>query len=145
MPRCTPQWYYINDGNGNLIFYQGADPEGIPCGLGLVANEGNYGTVWIYCANDRNMDLFIAKCSGGDTEAKINKLHRNNDDGTFTNVATDTNVNLTDPVQSWSSAWGNYDNDGDRDGYIGGSSTTDGGAQNICATMETELSQTCKA
>ncbi|MFC4634926.1 FG-GAP-like repeat-containing protein [Dokdonia ponticola] len=121
-----PNVYYINDGNGNLTFYQGADPDGIPSGLGLVANGGNYGTVWIDYDNDRDMDLFIAKCRGGDTEAKINELHRNNGDGTYTNIAADPDVNLADPVQTWSSAWGDYDNDGDMDGYIGASSTADG-------------------
>lgn len=121
-----PNVYYINDGNGNLQFYQGADPDGIPSGLGLVANGGNYGTVWIDYDNDRDMDLFIAKCRGGNTTAKINELHRNNGDGTYTNVAGDSGVNLADPVQTWSSAWGDYDNDGDMDGYIGASSTSDG-------------------
>lgn len=121
-----PNVYYINDGNGNLEYFQGADPDGIPSGLGLVANGGNYGTVWIDYDNDRDMDLFIAKCRGGNTEAKINELHRNNGDGTFTNVAGDAGVNLADPVQTWSSAWGDYDNDGDMDGYIGASSTADG-------------------
>ncbi|WP_299215179.1 FG-GAP-like repeat-containing protein [uncultured Dokdonia sp.] len=121
-----PNVYYINDGDGNLTFYQGADPDGIPSGLGLVSNGGNYGTVWIDYDNDRDMDLFIAKCRGGDTQAKINELHRNNGDGTYTNVAGDTGVNLADPVQTWSSAWGDYDNDGDMDGYIGASSTSDG-------------------
>lgn len=121
-----PNVYYINDGNGDLEYFQGADPDGIPSGLGLVANGGNYGTVWIDYDNDRDMDLFIAKCRGGATEAKINELHRNNGDGTYTNVAGDTGVNLADPVQTWSSAWGDYDNDGDMDGYIGASSTSDG-------------------
>lgn len=121
-----PNVYYINDGDGNLTFYQGADPDGIPSGLGLVSNGGNYGTVWIDYDNDRDMDLFIAKCRGGNTQAKINELHRNNGDGTYTNVAADPDVNLADPVQTWSSAWGDYDNDGDMDGYIGASSTADG-------------------
>ena len=121
-----PNVYYINDGNGNLQFYQGADADGIPSGLGLDENGGNYGTVWIDYDNDRDMDLFIAKCRGGNTTAKINELHRNNGDGTYTNVAGDAGVNLADPVQTWSSAWGDYDNDGDMDGYIGASSTADG-------------------
>lgn len=122
----APNVYYINDGEGNLTFYQGADPDGIPSGLGLVTNGGNYGTVWIDYDNDRDMDLFIAKCRGGNTDAKINELHRNNGDGTYTNVAPNSGVNLADPVQTWSSAWGDYDNDGDMDGYIGASSTSDG-------------------
>ncbi|WP_299767584.1 FG-GAP-like repeat-containing protein [uncultured Dokdonia sp.] len=122
----APNVYYINDGEGNLTFYQGADPDGIPSGLGLVSNGGNYGTVWIDYDNDRDMDLFIAKCRGGNTDAKINELHRNNGDNTYTNVAPDSGVDLADPLQTWSSAWGDYDNDGDMDGYIGASSTSDG-------------------
>ncbi|MEN8815899.1 MAG: FG-GAP-like repeat-containing protein [Nonlabens sp.] len=123
----APNVYYINDGNGNLNFYQGADPNGVPSGLGLVANGGNYGTIWIDYDNDRDMDLFIAKCRGGSSSAKINELHRNNGDGTFTNVAALPGVNLADPIQTWSTAWGDYDNDGDMDVFIGASSLSDGG------------------
>lgn len=123
----APNVYYINDGNGNLNFYQGADPNGVPSGLGLVSNGGNYGTIWIDYDNDRDMDLFIAKCRGGNTSAKINELHRNNGDGTFTNVAAMPGVNLADPIQTWSAAWGDYDNDGDMDVFIGASSFADGG------------------
>lgn len=123
----APNVYYINDGNGNLNFFQGADPNGVPSGLGLVTNGGNYGTIWIDYDNDRDMDLFIAKCRGGSSSAKINELHRNNGDGTFTNVASMPGVNLADPIQTWSTAWGDYDNDGDMDVFIGASSFSDGG------------------
>ena len=122
-----PNVYYINDGNGNLQFYQGADPSGVPSGLGLVPNGGNYGTIWIDYDNDRDMDLFISKCRGGSSNAKINELHRNNGDGTFTNVAGDAGVNLADPIQTWSSAWADFDKDGDLDIFIGVSSYSDGG------------------
>jgi hypothetical protein len=123
----APNVYYLNDGNGNLNFHQGSDAAGVPTGLGLVANGGNYGTVWIDYDNDRDMDLFIAKCRGGSTNAKINELHRNNGDGTFTNVAAMPGVNLADPIQTWSTAWADYDNDGDMDLFIGASSFSNGG------------------
>ncbi|MFT6095953.1 MAG: hypothetical protein ACJAVQ_000854, partial [Nonlabens sp.] len=123
----APNVYYLNDGNGNLNFHQGSDANGVPTGLGLVANGGNYGTVWIDYDNDRDMDLFIAKCRGGSTNAKINELHRNNGDGTFTNVAAMPGVNLADPIQTWSTAWADYDNDGDMDLFIGASSFSNGG------------------
>lgn len=112
-----PNVYYINDGNGNLTFNQG--------GLGDTVNGGNYGSIWIDYDNDRDMDLFIAKCRGGNSGANINQLHENDGSGNFTEVSTA--MNLADPVQTWSSAWGDFDNDGDMDAFIGASSFTNGG------------------
>lgn len=112
-----PNVYYINDGEGNLSFNQG--------GLGDVENGGNYGSIWVDYDNDGDNDMFIAKCRGGNSPAKINELHRNNGDGTYTEVGEE--LALNDPVQTWSSAWGDFDNDGDFDIFIGASSFTDGG------------------
>jgi hypothetical protein len=112
-----PNVYYINDGNGNLTFNQG--------GLGDTVNGGNYGSIWIDYDNDRDMDLFIAKCRGGNSGANINQLHENDGSGNFTEISTA--MNLADPVQTWSSAWGDFDNDGDMDAFIGASSFTNGG------------------
>ena len=119
-----PNVYFINDGSGNLSFYQGAGGP-ISSGLGLHPDGGNYGTVWIDYDNDRDMDLFIAKCRGGSGNTnKINEIWRNNGNNTFTEVGSA--ANLDDPVQTWSSAWADYDNDGDMDAYIGASSNSDG-------------------
>jgi PKD repeat protein len=112
----APNVYYMNDGSGNLTFNQG--------GIGDHPNGGNYGSIWIDYNNDGLSDLFIAKCRGGENTAKINELHRNNGDGTFTNVSVASN--LADPVQTWSSAWNDFDNDGDMDVVIGASSFSDG-------------------
>src|SRR5690606_3291366 len=70
-------------------------------------------------------DWFISKCRGGNTGANINELHRNNGDGTFTNVAPD--IDMDDPIQTWSSAIGDFDNDGFMDILIGASSFANGG------------------
>src|SRR5690606_24641748 len=122
-----PNVYYINDGAGNLTFHQGANASGVPSGLGLHPDGGNYGTIWIDFDNDHDSDLFIAKCRGGGSTAKINELWRNNGDGTFTNIAGDTGVNMADAIQTWSSAWGDFNNDGFMDGFIGVNSFADGG------------------
>ncbi|MBT8288821.1 MAG: T9SS type A sorting domain-containing protein [Flavobacteriaceae bacterium] len=136
----APNVYYINDGSGNLTFYQGASTA-VPKGLGTHTSGGNYGTVWVDYDNDRDMDLFIAKCRGGDVTHKWNELWQNDGSGTYTNVADgsgyysttfpaeghNNSSNLGDPVQTWSSAWADFDNDGDMDVYVGASSSSDGG------------------
>ena len=109
----APNVYYLNDGTGNLSFNQG--------GLGDYSSGGNYGSIWIDYDNDGDLDMFIAKC-GGETERRKNQMHRNNGDGTFTEVAA--SLRLDDPMQTWSSAWGDFDNDGDMDLFVGASTGT---------------------
>lgn len=108
-----PNVYYINDGNGDFIFNQG--------GLGDYPSGGNYGSIWIDYNNDHNIDLFIAKC-GGEPARRTNQMHTNNGDGTYTENAAA--IGLDDPMQTWSSAWADYDNDGDMDVFVGASSGT---------------------
>lgn len=102
-------WYESN-GNGTFVHHQG----------GLGPNGGNYGSVWIDYDNDCDIDLFIAKC-GSDA---IDQLHRNDGSGSFTSVGATAGVN--DGSQTWSSAWADYDNDGDMDLFIGASSGSSG-------------------
>ncbi len=111
-----PNVYYMNDGSGNLTFNQG--------GLGDIAGGGNYGSIWIDYDNDRDMDMFIAKCRGGSSTININEMHENDGTGSFTEVASA--LGLADPIQTWSSAWGDFDNDGDMDVFVGASSTANG-------------------
>jgi len=113
----APNVYYINDGNNNFIFNQG--------GLGDTPDGGNYGSIWVDYDSDGDQDLFIAKCRGGNSDANINQLHINNGDGTYTEIGEE--VNLADNVQTWSSAWGDFDNDGDMDVFVGASSLFNGG------------------
>jgi hypothetical protein len=120
-----PNVYFINDGttSAGLTYYQGPSAV-LPNGIGTHPNGGNYGTVWVDYDNDRDVDMFIAKCRGGNVTHKINELWRNDGNGSYVNVAT--SANLADPVQTWSSAWADFDNDGDMDAYIGASSSSDG-------------------
>ena len=108
----APNVYYMNDGEGNLSFNQG--------GLSDVPDGGNYGSIWVDYNNDGLVDLFIAKCRGGVSAANYNQLFRNDGDGNFTDVSEE--AGLYDPVQTWSSAWGDFDNDGWMDVLVGGSS-----------------------
>lgn len=95
--------YFLNDGAGNFSYHQG----------GLGEDCGNYGSVWTDIDNDHDLDLFVAKC-GCDP---VDICYRNNGDGTFTNVAAP--LGFGDSQQSWSSAWADFDNDGDLDVLIG--------------------------
>jgi ASPIC and UnbV/FG-GAP-like repeat len=96
---------FLNDGNGGFVFEQGGYGE--TC--------GNYGSLWLDYDNDGDIDLFLSKC-GCDP---VDKLMRNNGDGTFTDVAPA--LGLNDNHGSWSTACGDYDNDGDMD-LLGGES-----------------------
>lgn len=103
----APSVYYMNE-NNLPVYYQG--------GLGDHPTGGHYGSLWVDYNNDGLMDLFIAKC-GSTEDKRINELHRNNGDGTFTNVAVE--ANLDSSSENWSSAWGDFNNDGWMDLFNG--------------------------
>lgn len=114
-----PNVYFINDGTGNLTYYQSDVTPGAPYSLGNYPSGGDYGSIWIDYNNDGNIDLFIAKC-GGSVDRRTNMMLTNNGDGTYSENAAA--IGLADPMQTWSSTWGDFDNDGDMDVFVGASS-----------------------
>ena len=113
----APNRYYMNDGV-NLNHIQG--------GIGDFASGGNYASNWFDYDNDGDIDMYLAKCGqgGSGTGGNIDQLHRNNGNGTFTNVATE--ANMANPEQTWSGACGDFNNDGWMDVIVGVNSASNG-------------------
>jgi hypothetical protein len=107
-----PNVYYLNDGAGNWTYYQSGTTPGAYM-LGITASGGNYASLWTDFDNDGDRDMFISKCSGPPCE-----LHRNDGNGVFTDISAQAQINVQ-PIQSWSSAIADFDNDGDMDIMIG--------------------------
>lgn len=110
---------YMNDGAGNLqvssyvnfavnpgIFY-GNDP----------ADSGNYGSAWIDFDNDGDLDLYVAHCRQSTSSPtdlrRINRLFVNDGTNHYTEQATAFGIDVG--WQTWTSSFGDIDNDGDLD------------------------------
>ncbi|OYQ41977.1 hypothetical protein CHU92_04240 [Flavobacterium cyanobacteriorum] len=107
-----PNVYYLNDGAGNFTYYQSGITPGA-YNLGIIPSGGNYASLWTDFDNDGDVDMFVSKCSGPPCE-----LHRNDGPAGYTDISATAGINVT-PVQSWSSAIADFDNDGDMDILVG--------------------------
>lgn len=96
--------YYFSDGQGGFTEASGE----------LSQTSGNYGSIWIDFDNDGDVDMFNTKCGGG---GGIDALFRNDGNGQFTDVAPE--MGFADAHSAWSTAWGDFDNDGDMDAFVG--------------------------
>lgn len=109
----APNVYYLNDGSNNLTYYQSSVTPGA---MNIGSGGGNYSTLFTDFDNDGDADIFISKCSGPPCE-----LHRNDGNGNYTDISIVAQINIT-PIQTWSSAVADFDNDGDMDIIITASS-----------------------
>jgi len=95
---------YKNLGSGN---FERIDSGAIFLDVGILSRGVN----WIDIDVDGKLDLFIANESGS-----TNYMYKNNGNGYFTKI---TGVSpTTSGGVSWSSSWGDYDNDGDFDLFV---------------------------
>lgn len=80
-------------------------------------NSGNYGSVWTDFDNDRDLDLYIAKCRQGvnnvDDPRRINALFVNDGQNNYSEQAGKHGLKIQ--WQSWTSDFQDIDNDGDMD------------------------------
>lgn len=104
---------YLNDGAGGLT----ESFTTINFDVTSTDDSGNYGSVWTDFDNDGDLDLYIAKCRQGVTSPtdgrRINVLFVNDGNNNFTEAAATYGINVG--WQSWTSSFGDIDNDADLD------------------------------
>jgi len=108
---------YMNDGTGNFS----KDNSMFDFVTSPVSDgSGNYGSIWADIDGDDDLDLYIAKCRGFSNSTtdprRINQLHINNGDGTFTDQAPA--FGLASGEQTWAADFADADNDGDLDCFM---------------------------
>ncbi|MFI5454440.1 MAG: FG-GAP-like repeat-containing protein [Isosphaerales bacterium] len=109
--QVTPQnlcRLYHNRGDGTF--------ENVAEKAGVLNARFAKGVAWGDYDNDGDLDLYVSNMKGP------NRLYRNEGDGTFTDVAPDLGV--TEPINSFSCWFWDYDNDGRLDLFVAGFSAT---------------------
>lgn len=96
-------------GQNNALYENQGDGTFLPVTQGIVVSEGgnSHGSAWADFDNDGDLDLFVTN-----DQMTPNCLYTNNGDGTF---SKGQNVINSDLANSFGTAWGDPDNDGDLD------------------------------
>ena len=114
---------YDNDGfidlykmrmqQSNMLYHnlEGEDFEDVTSIAGVGHAGTGEGTSWCDYDDDGDLDIYATNASG------YNLLYRNNGDGTFSECSD--SAGIRDYGASYGCAWGDYDNDGDFDLYVG--------------------------
>ena len=90
---------------------------------GLLGLYGGLNLIQADYDNDGNVDLLVLRGAWLGADGRHpNSLLRNNGDGTFTDVTFDAGIGEAH-YPSQTAAWGDYDNDGDLDLYVGNESS----------------------
>jgi enediyne biosynthesis protein E4 len=103
-PTNSRNRLYRNLGSGN---FSRIDSGAVFNDVGILSRNIN----WVDIDDDGNLDIFVSNEEGADEY-----MYKNNGGGYFTKV-----LNIpptTNAGSSWSSSWGDYDNDGDFDLFV---------------------------
>ncbi len=115
------------NGQSNKLFKNKGDGtfDDITETAGVGETGNSMGIAWGDYDGDGDPDLFVVNFASpflDPPEGNPSVLYRNNNDGTFTNVASPAGIEHIDGGHGV--AWGDYDNDGDMDFYIANNSAT---------------------
>jgi hypothetical protein len=101
-------------GKNNLFHNSGDGTFTKTAGNAVVTDEQSNSTIWGDYNNDGYVDLLVTATGGA-----LNRLYRNNGDGSFTKMASGMVGSIaSDGGHADSATWGDYDNDGDLDVVI---------------------------
>ena len=82
-------------------------------------DSGNYGSVWTDFDNDGDLDLYISHCrqstSSSTDQRRRDRLFVNDGNNNYTENAQAYGIEVTDFKQTWTTSFGDLDNDGDQD------------------------------
>ncbi len=99
-----PNRLYQNSGDGTFTE--------IGAQAGVADQRSGRAAIWGDYDNDGDLDLFVIVATGPD------QLYRNNDDGTFTNVAMPAGITAMGSTMQFGAAGGDFNNDGFLDLFL---------------------------
>jgi hypothetical protein len=115
-------------GAKNLLFHNNGDGTFTKVTSGAIVNDIGigFGALWTDYDNDGFMDLVVINLLSPGASVGYNFVYHNNRDGTFTRVQTNSVAMDAWPNGAEAAAWGDYDNDGLPDLFVG----DEGGTRN---------------
>jgi hypothetical protein len=82
-------------------------------------DSGNYGSVYTDFDNDGDLDLYISHCrqstSSNTDQRRRDRLFVNDGNNNYSEMAQSYGIEVTDFKQTWTTSFGDLDNDGDQD------------------------------